>query len=126
MGNNSVCWGSRESSSLVQRFLNMASERIEAVLLSNDITSELEKNGSYAIPVQHANEGNCWCFSVCILHVFMSDVIKENSILGKVFFFGCLLETGKSVNIFKIPQLLSYIFTWKKRNDSTLRADVYL
>lgn len=56
MGNNSVCWGSGESSSLVQRFLNMARERIEAVLLSNDITSELEKYGYYAISVQHANE----------------------------------------------------------------------
>lgn len=125
MGNNGVCWGSGESSGLVQRFLNMARERIEASV----------KCYYFRVRKKWVLCRFCsacgWRKLLVILSVsnFMFSCLmssKENSILGKVFFFGYLLETGKSVNISKIPYPLSYIFKWKKRNDSTLRTDVYL
>lgn len=75
MGNNGVCWGSGESSGLVQRFLNMARERIEASVKCYYFRVRKKMGTMSFLFSMRMKEtvGDSQCVK---LHVFMSDVIK--------------------------------------------------
>lgn len=99
MGNNSVCWESGDSSSLVQRFLSMVHERELRQWFCPMIPFQKKMSALLFLFSMQLDE--TWCLSLHQASCFrvLSLMLPKNFILQKVFILGHILETHLQISL---------------------------